>query len=261
MPAIPQEELSTGRKPLQVLVTGFGPFAHYEENPSWLGVKPLQNALLYTPKTSETTEPEFPHPIQVTALQVPVTYDAVLSTIPGIHARPPSIPSLDATAASPPADGYDFVFHVGVAGKGPRLEKLAHKTGYDEAQDVDGKYAPIVKDSSGRITRGFAKGYENFDEILRTDIDVDGLVENLKKKGIQSMYPYEDPGNYLCDFIYYCSLAEAKRTADKVAHQAGVSSKHTRVLFFHCPPIGQPLTTPEVTDAIVKTIAWVCSEH
>ena len=33
--------------------------------------------------------------------------------------------------------------------------------------------------------RGFGKGYESFAEEIYTDIDVDGLVQHLKKCGIE----------------------------------------------------------------------------
>lgn len=64
-----------------------------------------------------------------------------------------------------------------------------------------------------------------------------------------------DAGHYLCDFIYYCSLAEAKRTAKPYEKR-----RNTQVLFLHCAPVGQPLTTEEVTDAIKRIIVWVCRE-
>jgi hypothetical protein len=60
-----------------------------------------------------------------------------------------------------------------------------------------------------------------------------------------------DAGHYICDFIYYCSLAEAKRTATR-------KGKGSKVLFLHCPPVGQPLTSEEVAEAIRRVIVWVC---
>ena len=64
-----------------------------------------------------------------------------------------------------------------------------------------------------------------------------------------------DAGHYLCDFTYYCSLAEiARAIRPKEKHHA------PQVLFLHCPPIGQPLSTEEVTSAIKKIIIWVCEE-
>lgn len=65
-----------------------------------------------------------------------------------------------------------------------------------------------------------------------------------------------DAGHYVNDFLYYCSLAEARRTATK--HDR---TKLTRVLFMHCPPAGQPVSTQEVIDAVKKIIFWVCKDE
>lgn len=184
-----------------------------------------------------------------------------------------------------PADGYDLVFHVGVAGPGPaRLEKLGHKSGY-QMRDAAGKMAPIIAEEGGefiykRMTeaeeiemarirerlpniekyqqtgkvplRGFAKGYEQFEEEIHTDIDVERLVAHLKEAYPEYIRDSVDAGRYLCDFTYYCSLAEAQRQKEKDS-----SGKRTKVLFLHCPPIDQPLGTEEVTDMIKRTIVWV----
>ena len=64
-----------------------------------------------------------------------------------------------------------------------------------------------------------------------------------------------DAGHYLCDFIYFCSLAESKRTAKPYEKR-----RNTQVLFLHCPPVGQPLGTEEVTDAIKRIVVWICGE-
>lgn len=129
-------------------------------------------------------------PIHITAIEVPVTYQAVLSTVPGMHASPAVLPPSDDGAdvnVSPPEGGYDFVFHVGVAPPGPlRVETLAHKTGYN-APDADGRYAPIISGTGSGGSppeRGFDKGYEELSDILRTKIDSLGLVKHLKASGV-----------------------------------------------------------------------------
>lgn len=64
-----------------------------------------------------------------------------------------------------------------------------------------------------------------------------------------------DAGHYICDFLYYCSLAESKRTWTKNDKSVPAS----QVIFLHCPPVDLPLSTEEVTDAIKKSITWLCS--
>lgn len=70
---------------------------------------------------------------------------------------------------------------------------------------------------------------------------------------LQHVYSSMDAGHYVCDYTYYCSLAEAKRSTTK--HD---KTKYTKVLFMHCPPAYQPLSTQEVTEAVKKVILWVC---
>lgn len=299
MPINPGED---DEQPFRVLVTGFGAFSHYTANPSWLAVKPLHDVVLHsdplsTPsvvdkKVSKLSDVKSrPRPIHITTLQIPVTYEAVLDVVPGLHERPPVLPASAAPASLlPPESGYDFTFHLGVAGRGPlRMERVGHKLGY-HMKDATGKLASVVRsspkdfsrrgpdeamsaaeqmererlglessetgtDSVVRPTRGFGQAYENFPDEITTEIDVSRLVQDLKRSGIEQIYTSMDAGHYLCDFIYYCSLAEAKRTAKPYEKR-----RNTQVLFLHCAPVNQPLSTEEVTEAIKRIVVWVCSE-
>lgn len=113
---------------------------------------------------------------------VPVVYQTVLSTVPGMHRRPAVTPS--PSGPLPPNSGYDFVLHVGVAGPGPlRVEKLARKTGY-HGPDINNYHAPIVRNSEGVLECGFGEGYEDFPQVLHTKIDTVGLTKHLKSSGI-----------------------------------------------------------------------------
>ncbi|KDR69339.1 hypothetical protein GALMADRAFT_41112, partial [Galerina marginata CBS 339.88] len=266
----------------RVLVTGFGPFLQYAENPSWLAVKPLHNRVMHTDiqpepvplshssntKSSSSSSPSIgagsgvtppgPRPIHITTLEIPVVYESVLAVVPGLHHRPPSFPADALPDTVSPETNFDFIFHVGVAGRGPlRMERQGHKLGY-HMKDATGKLAPVVRtggDTITRPTRGFGAGYENFPEEIPTDIDVTRLVQDLKRSGVEQIYTSMDAGHYLCDFIYYCSLAEVKRSSKPYEKR-----RSTQVLFLHCPPVGQPLGTEEVTDAIQRIVVWVCSE-
>ena len=216
------------------------PFGKYKENPSWLAVKPLHNTVLHIDPSPELILPadqaamitddmedllRRPQQIHITALEIPVSYQAVLSTVPGFHSRPPVLPrpnDPNFAMPPPPLNGYDFVFHVGVAGRGPlRIERLGHKNGY-RMKDVDGEYAPVVHlpketiidtaemelsrmermlvgssiaghpgpepsevvDIPSPPNRGFGKGYENFPDEISTDVDVPKLIVHLKESGI-----------------------------------------------------------------------------
>ncbi|KAL4078709.1 hypothetical protein V8B97DRAFT_1932984 [Scleroderma yunnanense] len=284
-------------RPYHVLVTGFGPFAQFAVNPSWLAVRSLHNTVL---KVDVAVRPKLPcdHPlpgnsdacltaireIHITVLQVPVTYEAVLSIIPGLHTRPPVLPpSSDPLLPTPslPPDGYDLFFHVGVNSEGSlQIERIAHKFGYNK-EDVTGSLAPIVHGETGQPweaqrthlrggrdcsaeslvdgnetpKRGFGKGYEAFAEELHTGINVEKLVHHLQRCGVEQIHSSMDAGHYLCDFIYYCSLAESERSSAKNDE----SIRASQVIFLHCPPLNLPPSTEEVTNIIKESITCLCT--
>ncbi|KAJ7462016.1 hypothetical protein FB451DRAFT_1267503 [Mycena latifolia] len=237
----------------RVLVTGFGPFGTYKENPSWLAVRTLHDTIINTAPT-RGKPPKGPKPdsIHLTALNIPTVYSAVLNTLPGLHAQPPVLPEqyTPPTSRAPPEEGFQLIVHVGVAGPGPlRAERLAHKTGY-QLPDYERQSPPII------IGKGTLRGFgsprygDEFSDELFTSIDVDDLVSELTSgPDPLSLQTSDDPGRFLCDFIYYCSLAESQR-----------EGRNTPVLFIHCPPIGQKLSTPEVAEGVCRIISNVCSK-
>lgn len=198
-------------------------------NPSWLAVKPLHNTFisLDLPSNPIVVDDQIvlsdnqsrSRPIHISALEIPVSYDAVLNVVPGLHARPPILPQTQTEFFPlPPESGYDFMFHVGVAGRGPlRMERQGHKLGY-HMKDAEGKLASVVRsspkdfsrraedtlvaeniererlgmdivetggDSVVRPTRGFGSAYENFPDEITTEIDVTRLVQDLKRSGVE----------------------------------------------------------------------------
>jgi hypothetical protein len=221
-----------------VIVVEDQPFFQCKENPSWLAVKPLHNTIINLedggepivvegtvvlepkaeqPSTSEDTEERrTPKRIHMSALQIPVKYDAVMESIPGLHSRPPLLPEwVDrGLFPPPPAKGYDLMFHIGVAGRGPlRVEKAGHKLGY-KMKDAAGCLAPLVEtmqdfdsgrelitinmgglgiepepsmpsDSMQRSSRGFGTGYEKHPDELVTDVDLMTLMQDLKQSGVE----------------------------------------------------------------------------
>ncbi|CAE6380576.1 unnamed protein product [Rhizoctonia solani] len=229
-------------KSLRVLVTGFGPFRNIETNPSWLAAKPLSNQTLKFTQSASPGHPHAPKPrpveveVHISTLEVPVTYSAVLGTVPPIHQ----------------SKQYDFILHVGVGlSGGVAIERLAHKTGYNQP-DAEGRLCDLIRskpkgdDADELVKRGFGNGFEQFGEELRSRLDVDAIVKHLKSKGLEHTSPSNDPGRYLCDFIYFCSLACAQKEASKV-----------KVLFMHVPPVGSPYQIEDMTGAIKGVIEYV----
>ena len=191
-------------------------------NPSWLAVKPLHNTVI-SPTSGDddnarSTESRPARPIHISALEIPVSYEAVLEVVPKLHTRPPVLPDHEGSFfPPPPASGYDFVFHIGVAGRGSlRMERQGHKLGY-QMKDANGKLAPVAHsspkdfmrrpdvsimehmererlgldmletsgDTSIRPARGFGTSYDNFPEEIMTEIDVSRLVQDLRRSGFE----------------------------------------------------------------------------
>ena len=53
--------------------------------------------------------------IHISTLQIPVSYEAVLAIVPGIHQTPPALPNPedpDLSLPDPPKQGFDLVLHV-----------------------------------------------------------------------------------------------------------------------------------------------------
>ncbi|KAF7782496.1 hypothetical protein Agabi119p4_1872 [Agaricus bisporus var. burnettii] len=296
----------------RVLVTGFGPSAQWEVNPSWLAVQPLHNEVLHTdpanhprpaPPSGKPVLPIddkllVPRPIHISTLEIPATYTSILKIVPKMHLRPPVLPEqVRDEFLKPPPNGYDLMFHIGLAGRGPlRLERCGHKLGYN-MKDAKSRYAPLVipqpkdfsrrgpdgrpvalieraererlanselstnvpGDSSAKQNHGFGgPSYDNFTDELNTDLDVSRIIQDTRQLGIealQTIYSSMDAGHYLGDFLYYCSLAESKRSANPYEKR-----RNTQVLCLHCAPVGYPLESEEVTDAIKHIIFWVCNE-
>ncbi|KAF9446396.1 peptidase C15, pyroglutamyl peptidase I-like protein, partial [Macrolepiota fuliginosa MF-IS2] len=298
----------------RVLITGFGPYGQWEVNPSWLAVKALGNVVLQTDPANHTRasladdKPPppldekllVPRPIHISTLEIPAAYRAIAKTVPRLHYRPPVHPeNMEDQTLKPPENGYDFMFHIGLAGRGPlRLERCGHKLGYN-MKDATGQYAPVVipqpkdfsrrgpdgrpmtiaekaerdrlalaaaseiqsnppSDNNAKPNRGFGGPYEVFSDELNTDLDVTRIIQDMRQTGadaLQTIYSSMDGGHFIGDFLYYCSLAESKRSANPYEKR-----RNTQVLFLHCAPVGHPLKSEEVTDAIKRIVLWVCNE-
>ncbi|TFL01563.1 hypothetical protein BDV98DRAFT_506782 [Pterulicium gracile] len=272
---------------LRVLLTGFGP-CPFSTDQSWQAAKAFHNTTLTCPIPHEpidlaSSSPTSPldRPIHITSLHMPVSYQAVLDTVPGIYAQPPRIPHPDPKDnlefVPPPADRqYDFIFHLGVAGRGPlRVERQAHRSGY-QMKDADGKHAalstskdfrrhmppegikaivdefpvePPGTENLGPPQRGFGDGYDGPEEMM-THIDATSLVQDLVKAVMQDASTSMDAGHHLGDYIYYCSLAESRRNTKPYEKRV------TQVLLLHCPPEGSPLSLEQTCSGIKYTIMW-----
>ncbi|RKU46514.1 hypothetical protein DL546_008643 [Coniochaeta pulveracea] len=207
----------TEQDEINVLVTGFGPFKEqYPVNPSWAIASSLPDYLPpFNPKAlPHHSLPSLP-PVRINVHPSPVhvAYKTVRPLVPKLWDEP--------------ADGrrVDIGLHIGMAGPKPvyQLERLAHRQGY-KLKDVDGE---LLEDDGGAGHEDGSKWiWEGLPEHIETDVNVGGVMSRwrqLSPDGLDLKLS-EDPGRYLCDFIYYSSLAHLTRKGER-----------KRVVFLHVP--------------------------
>ncbi|KAJ3565134.1 hypothetical protein NP233_g7828 [Leucocoprinus birnbaumii] len=199
---------------LTVLVTGFGPFREqYPVNPSWEIAKGLPAYLpaLRAKDPSARQAVEIP-PVRILVPREPirVNYKVVRDIVPTFW------------------DTYqgrkaDIVIHIGMASPLPiyQIERRGHRTGY-KSIDVDGE---ILEDEQEGM-RGEDWIWYGLPDEIETELDLNDVLERWKGHSSKdvNLLISEDAGHYLCDFIYYSSLATLFK-----------QGRPRKVVFFHVP--------------------------
>lgn len=179
-----------------------------------------------------------------------VAYDSVRALVPAL--------------LSSYVDTVDLVLHIGMASGRAHysLERLAHRDGYSKNADVDGKRLPP---NAGDLD------FPDCKHILTTTLEYDevlaGWQRNLcESPGSPPLVPAEesnDPGHYLCDYIYFNSLAWFARRNQQVS-DGRVEDRP--VLFLHVPGESDPVTLRKgatATTALLRAMAdsWFVSKR
>lgn len=200
-----QAHTSNKSRNVSVLVTGFGPFKTFSKNASYLIATQLEPVLL---PIINPNNPQDPLDSTVINLyiwpdEVRVSYASVFQLIPEVISALPPI---------------DYILHIGMAAgrKYYSLESLAHRDGY-EIMDIDG-YIPIEEEEYWRRME--------YPEVLKPDLDVEKILGRWRSsvRGEADVRISKDAGRYLCDFIFYASLAYRKNQREP-----------KKVLFLHVP--------------------------
>jgi len=117
-----------------------------------------------------------------------VAYSHVRSTIPNL-------------IFSNDKPNYDIILHIGLAHNRTfyTLETLAHRDGYNR-KDINGD--TMADDTLWNDVYKSA-------EILHSSFDTEDVWRRWKAGLMgEDVRPSDDPGRYLCDFVYYTSLVE-----------------------------------------------------
>ena len=121
----------------------------------------------------------------------------------------------------------DYMIHIGMATsrKFYSVERRGHRDGY-EMRDVDGELLSDTEEGK--------QEWDGLPKELHTDVNVDDVWQRWRAAIPDAdIRISEDAGRYLCDYIYYSSLAQLFR-----------KDEERRVVFLHVPV--------ESNDAAVK---------
>lgn len=229
-----------------VLVTGFAPFQdRFPINPSYEITRLLPKVLPNTTVNGRRVE------IVPYVTPIRVCYSEVRSLVPAL------LGSLH--------DAVDLVLHIGMASGRHyySAEMYAHREGYSKNKDVDGEF--LSPDD----------GITNFKDcplIMTTALDCDDILRkwrlNLTSGSGSSLASpedcilSEDAGNYLCDYIYFNSLAWCGRRSGRLD---GGKASDRPVLFLHVPAESDPAMLEkgqQVVMALIEAMVenWCSSE-
>ncbi|KAI1493734.1 putative pyroglutamyl peptidase type I [Biscogniauxia mediterranea] len=206
--------LDSTPKELTVLVTGFGPFKEdCPVNPSGEIAASLPDylpAVRAKDSAGQASSLNIP-PVRILKLPEPVhvSYEVVRSLVP--------------TLWDNPEHKIDYAIHIGMAG--PQLvyslERRAHRDGYDKA-DVDGKF---LRDEERHLEEGEDWIWHGLPGELLTDLDIVDVYRTCVERGpALRLQISDDPGRYMCDFIYFSSLAHLEK-----------QKRPKKVIFLHVP--------------------------
>ena len=230
------------QKTVRVLCTGFGPFQDkYPVNPSYEIVRLLANP--HSIRTADGNE------VQIIGYGTPirVSYEEVRNFVPILH------------------ESYlgtvDIILHIGMASGRQyyTAELYAHRDGYTKNKDLDGRTLPL---DDGLIHFGDCPA------MMTTSLDYDEVLSNWKRKLLElpesslartaDCRPSEDAGHYLCDYIYYNSLAWFGRQSGRLD---GGKLTDRPVIFLHVPAESDPEALEKGTQVALALIEAMADSY
>ncbi|TVY83506.1 Pyroglutamyl-peptidase [Lachnellula suecica] len=220
----PQEDEIT------VLVTGFMPFrAQHPINPSWEIARSLPPFLPPAKSTSSKISllAETP-PVRILVHPEPirVSYKVCRELVPSLWE----------------GRKIDYAIHIGMASgrKFYSVERRGHKDGY-LMRDVDNEF---LADAERRKEEQEKWIWDGLPEELLSSLNIDDVWRRWRTALPDvDIRVSEDAGRYLCDFIYYSSLAYLTQKEEE-----------RRVVFFHVPVDSDETAINTGTEVVLELI-------
>ncbi|KAK1769410.1 putative pyroglutamyl peptidase type I [Phialemonium atrogriseum] len=209
---------SADKEELTVLVTGFGPFKEqHPVNPSWEIASRLPDYL--PPIRAKTAHPSSSSAAPLPPVRILVHPEAIRVNYQTVRGLVPRLWDLGGDKRR-----IDVAIHIGMAGPAMAysVERRGHRDGY-ALKDVDGE---LLKDQDRRLREGEDWVWHGMPKEMETDFDLDDVLGRWKKHSPDGLdlRISEDAGRYLCDFIYFSSLAHLTKAQET-----------KRVVFLHVP--------------------------
>ncbi|KAJ6781176.1 hypothetical protein PWT90_08330 [Aphanocladium album] len=225
-----------------ILVTGYAPFrANYPVNPSWEIARGMPN---YLPPLSgkDSKDGSVDEAIaDMPRVRILVHPEAIHVTYKHVRALVPTFWDGEYQGQK-----IDACIHIGMAGAySPYLlERLAHRTGYLKA-DVSGEFLEDEKQGG----HGEDWIWHGLPDELESAYDIPNVYLRWKELSSPDVNVRisEDPGRYLCDFIYYSSLAHLYK-----------QQRPGKACFFHVPAIASDaaiIRGREICVNLIRSIA------
>ncbi|CAL8092083.1 unnamed protein product [Calicophoron daubneyi] len=194
-----------------IVLTGFGPFGDIEENSSSIAVHALQDLW-------EANDRLHSGPVElITFEDVPVSYKAVQELETKIWALNP-----------------ELVIHVGLYSGANSI--------YLEKQSFNGPYLSPDVNEELCDEDGFCN--PDGEERICSTLDLNRVLRRLESHSVPA-HLSEDPGRYLCGYIYYMSL---KHACD-------------RVVFIHVPPISDRFDDFTLASALFDVVQGLAEQR
>lgn|SRR5690554_4424280 len=204
-----------------VLATGFGPFLSHNYNPSWEVAQGFARALGAG--------------FNARAERLDVSFEVARRFAEGIYfgGQP--------DAQTPDFDPPEWLVHFGLAASsaGLRFEGFGYNR---RGQTSDASGAGARKCLDGQLLSDAAASYQ-------TGVDVARMTEIFEQVGAPKICGLQacvsdDPGDYVCNAIYYHSLRAAERVR--------ANGAQAQVLFVHVPAL-DPARAREVGEAVAAS--------
>lgn len=213
--------MSQQSKPIEILLTGFAPFAVHKLGVE-VEVNPSSELIRLLP--DELPIPALGTAVKITKVtDIKVSYTTTKEVIDKVYNE----------------KKWDYAIHCGATSRQSQvyIETLARRHGYNHV-DTDKLLAP----NNG----SFVPASANEQESYSTPFNVPELVAHLQqnKKWNGEVVVSENAGQYLCEWVYYGSMRRA-------------SKLDTKVLFVHVPGEGGEWTHEGLARCVEDIVSWI----